>query len=725
MKNIFVIIATTLCLAATAFSQSTEFTYQGTLKDGAMPANGNYDIEFALFDDAAAGIQVGTTQTRTNVTVAGGVFGVLLDFGDQFPGAPRFIEIRVRVAGGASYTALVPRQPLSSAPYAIKSKGADTAASATNALQLGGVPANQYLTTANAQTSFISNWNVPAIPQTANFAISGNGYANIFTASTQFNIGNQRAFIAASLEGNTIVGRSAGPAVLTGFGNSIFGNGAGGPAMNGSFNSYFGASAGNAGTTASHNAFFGYFSGDSNTTGTNNSFFGSRSGRLNVDGTGNSFFGHEAGQANTSGDTNSFFGHAAGKANTTGQNNSFFGASAGWANTTGSYNSFFGFIAGENTTIGAYNVFAGFASGNSNTEGSDNTFIGSFAGQSNTTGNGNAFVGRSAGIVNTTGANNSFFGNGAGVANVIGQQNTFVGRSAGAATTSGNNSFVGANSGLNNSTGSNNLFVGASAGLLTTSGHRNTFIGTSSGSTNTTGLDNTVIGYNAELGSGALSFATAVGSGSSAALSNSVYLGRPGGEDTVRIPGPLNVTETLTVAGTTTVNGNLVVASGGLAVFNSPVSLTSLSSAGGTTLCRNASNLISTCSSSLRYKTNIGGFVGGLDLVKRLKPITFDWKAGGMHDMGLGAEDVAAVEPLLVTYNKDGVVEGVKYDRIGVVLVNGMNEQQLQIERQQLRIDEYERKLDEQKRTIDLLLSTVCSLQPTAPVCKIENRLKK
>jgi polyhydroxyalkanoate synthesis regulator phasin len=89
------------------------------------------------------------------------------------------------------------------------------------------------------------------------------------------------------------------------------------------------------------------------------------------------------------------------------------------------------------------------------------------------------------------------------------------------------------------------------------------------------------------------------------------------------------------------------------------------------------------CGSSLRYKTNIGQFQGGLRLIDQLRPITFDWKVGGMHDLGLAAENVEKIEPLLVTYNKDGQVEGVKYDRIGVVLINAIKEQQSQIENQQ------------------------------------------
>jgi hypothetical protein len=44
---------------------------------------------------------------------------------------------------------------------------------------------------------------------------------------------------------------------------------------------------------------------------------------------------------------------------------------------------------------------------------------------------------------------------------------------------------------------------------------------------------------------------------------------------------------------------------------------------------------------------------------------------------------VAAVEPLLVTHNSSGQVEGVKYDRLSAVFINAFKEQQAQIERQQ------------------------------------------
>lgn len=75
-----------------------------------------------------AGTQSGSTLAPTNVAVSNGVFTVSLDFGAvAFPGANRWLEISVRVAGGGAFTTLTPRQPLTSTPYAIKSLNAAAA----------------------------------------------------------------------------------------------------------------------------------------------------------------------------------------------------------------------------------------------------------------------------------------------------------------------------------------------------------------------------------------------------------------------------------------------------------------------------------------------------------------------------------------------------------------------------------------------------------------------
>jgi len=112
---------------------------------------------------------------------------------------------------------------------------------------------------------------------------------------------------------------------------------------------------------------------------------------------------------------------------------------------------------------------------------------------------------------------------------------------------------------------------------------------------------------------------------------------------------------------------------------NGNISFSTLGAAGSSHLCLNNLNQIASCSSSLRYKTELHPFRGGLNLIDRLQPLTFRWKTDQTLDLGLGAEDVAAVEPLLVTHNAKGEIEGVKYDRLSAVFINAFKEQQNQI----------------------------------------------
>jgi len=95
------------------------FTYQGYLEDVGEPANGTYDFEFELWDDAVSGSQVGSTLTLQDVTVTDGVFTVALAFGDVFNGEAFWLAIHIRPgASTGGYQPLLPRQPLTPVPYA-------------------------------------------------------------------------------------------------------------------------------------------------------------------------------------------------------------------------------------------------------------------------------------------------------------------------------------------------------------------------------------------------------------------------------------------------------------------------------------------------------------------------------------------------------------------------------------------------------------------------------
>lgn len=65
--------------------------------------------------------------TNSALAVTGGVFTVTLDFGDQFAGPNRWLEIGVRSNGIGVFTILNPRQPLTPAPYAMYATAAGVA----------------------------------------------------------------------------------------------------------------------------------------------------------------------------------------------------------------------------------------------------------------------------------------------------------------------------------------------------------------------------------------------------------------------------------------------------------------------------------------------------------------------------------------------------------------------------------------------------------------------
>jgi hypothetical protein len=615
-------------------------------------------MQFKLFDSATVGTgtQQGSAITDSAVQVTNGVFTVQLDFGTGiFDGSARFLEIGIRPAGSpAPLTILSPRQPMSSSPYAVRSATAGSADTATNAGQLGGMSPGGFIQNTNTQQ-----------PGTS-FNIGGTGTANILNAATQFNLNGLRILSNAG-DSNLFAGIGAG-AVNTGSFNSFFGSGAGVNNTTGAANSFFGKSAGQTNTTGGNNSFFGTSAGQANTTAIANSFFGAFSGSSNTTGSSNSFFGQNAGHLNTTGIQNSFFGRSAGSSNTIGGSNSFFGVSAGGANSTGGTNSFFGHNAGVSNTTGDSNSFFGQNAGFSNSTAFRNSFFGQSAGQNNTTGCCNAFFGTFAGQLNTTGGINSFFGYSAGFNNTIGQFNSFFGQSAGSNTTAG----------------SNNTFIGANAG--------NPDIATQ------------------------VSNSTAIGIGATVTTNNTIVLGR--NTETTRIPGKLVTSKIIMGAGpvesggvaqtfdTGTIQGifaaNLVLYDIN-DILASPVHLcirsTSLGGFGGEALAR-----CSTSSSPSQYKTNLQPFLGGLDVINRLKPMTFTWKDGGKRDFGLNAEDVAEVEPLLVTRNDKGEIEDVNEASFNVLFINAFKEQEQQIRTLKQQIESFKR--------------IVCLDHPDAPICK-------
>ncbi len=595
-RNFIFVIFILYIFSLTVYPQTTTLTYQGRLTDNSTPANGTYQMRFSLFDTVSGGTQVGSTIELSNVQVTNGVFTVELNFGESpfVNGANRFLEIEVRRNAGETYTPLTPRQEVTTTPYAIRSNSTDSANTANNSNQLGGINASQYVQTNDSRLSdarpptagsgfYIQN---TTSQQTANFNVSGTGTANVFNAGTQFNFNGSR-ILSSPGTNNTFVGIGTG------------------------LNT----------TSGARNTFVGKDAGINTTDGNTNTFVGAGAGVDNISGSSNSFFGFNSGLRVTSGTQNSVFGVSAGSGNLTGNRNSIFGYEAGFV-ATGSENSFFGANAGRSTTSGTQNSFFGFQAGSQFTTGSNNTFIGE-------------------------------------------------------------------NAGRNFSSGSNNTFIGAETG-------RNSQF---------TGNDNTLIGYNARLDGTNLSRATAIGANALAYQDDMIAIG--GSSSYVEITGDvfvfsMRVNDNLLVDQNITANG----------VTANALRITSVSAVSSNNLCINTvSDFVGLCSSSARFKKNVEDFQSGLDLIKKLRPVSFRWKDSDVLDVGLVAEEVFEVEPLLTTINKEGEIQGVKYDRIGVLLINVVKEQQTQIETQNQQIKNQQKQIDELKQI-------VCPLKPDAEVCQ-------
>ena len=84
--------------------------------------------------------------------------------------------------------------------------------------------------------------------------------------------------------------------------------------------------------------------------------------------------------------------------------------------------------------------------------------------------------------------------------------------------------------------------------------------------------------------------------------------------------------------------------------------------------------------SSRRFKTNISKIQLATETIKQLEGVNFNWKSDGNPDIGLIAEDVFDVVPEVVKV-ENGIIEGIAYDHLVAVLIEGFKEQQEQIDK--------------------------------------------
>lgn len=122
-----------IALVSELHAQGTAFTYQGRLDVNGVPYTGSGEFAATLWDAANGGTALATNSPASvGVGVINGLFVLPLDFGDNFPGADRWLHLEVRTTIGP-FIPLSPRQKLTATPYAI------AAGNVTGVVPSGGV----------------------------------------------------------------------------------------------------------------------------------------------------------------------------------------------------------------------------------------------------------------------------------------------------------------------------------------------------------------------------------------------------------------------------------------------------------------------------------------------------------------------------------------------------------------------------------------------------------
>jgi hypothetical protein len=405
----------------------------------------------------------------------------------------------------------------------------------------------------------------------------------------------------------------------------------------------------------------------------------------------NYFIGHESGLKimPVVARYNAVLGYQAGKELTGGSYNTFIGYRAGMMNTVGYMNEFLGYEAGTNNLNGNWNTFIGMQSGQDNTSGSGNIFIGSGSGKRNTTGFGNINIGSSAGSSSIASDGNVNIGPEAGFFNIEGSNNVKVGWQAGRSSLTSDNVYVGRGSGYSNQNGQHNMVIGSFAGY-NMEGSNNTYIGYNT-ARQVVGSNNTFLGCESHPNN---------------PISGCVFLGYKSGEE-------INENDRLIItnaAYNTLIYGQFDNRRVGIATttpgtYTLYVNGTAYSTGGWT-------------GSDFRWKKDIKPFENVIQGILQLQGVTFNWNKEQFPEMnfengtqaGLIAQDVEKFFPLLVRTNSDGY-KAVAYDKLSVVLVEAIKEQQYQIESYKSENDNLKSQLQKLQEKVDrietLLLKTL------------------
>ena len=298
-------------------------------------------------------------------------------------------------------------------------------------------------------------------------------------------------------------------------------------------------------------------------------------------------------------------------------------------------------------STGTFNTAIGFFSLRALTTASFCTGLGAGTLLANTA-NENTATGAGALLSNTTGSGNTADGAFALLSNATGGRNTATGRLALFNNTTGSfNTAHGVDALYSNTAGDGNTANGLSALAFNTTGAFNIALGTSAGQNLTTGSRNIDIGNLGVANEG-----------------STIRIGTTGEQSATYIAG---------IAGQTV-------------------------GAGGSTCYVDNDGKLGVFLSAHRFKTDIADMATASEAILALRPVTFHYKAEldktGIPQFGLVAEEVEAINPDLVTRDKEGKVSTVRYEAVNAMLLNEFLKEHCKNQQQEATIARLEKQIE-------------------------------
>lgn len=370
------------------------------------------------------------------------------------------------------------------------------------------------------------------------------------------------------------------------------------------------------------------------------------------------------------GSRNVGIGYRAGNAITSSQGSIAIGdySMASSVGVTGGTNTGIGRGTLQYLTSGGRNTAVGYNALKNQTSASDNTAIGEEALEANTTGAWNVAVGSRALEANTVQSYQVAIGRQA-LQDYTGNYgtSTAVGGLAGSNLLRGYNTAIGnsALSGAAGSTANRNVGVGDFAGMSLTSGDRNVFIGSQgTGAQLTTGTRNVMVGYQAGYWQTTSNYNVIIGNEAARVTS--------GNANVTNLVDCVFIGNETHPSGTSVSNeiaiGNDAIGQGANTIMLGDSLITDL-------YCYGALS----SPSDIKLKENVEDLPYGLDDVAQMRPVEYDLKADGRHDIGFIAQEMKQVVPDVVKEMGDGTLS-IQYAKLVPVLVNAIKELQAEVE---------------------------------------------